>query len=268
MDITSERSEAVVSRLASFDAAQGWPDVPVSEVKKNTDVMIWSMRLCSIRRYFHQRFWETETVEAEYAARIESSPRLESVADHSWHVCDTVLLIAPSYDLDLSTCLKLAVLHDKMEISTGDKSPIGRSGTGSSTHAFNESQRLRKEDLEREAISAYIASLSQSARRVQEPILLELLEGVTDESRFVKAIDKLQPLAFVISKKQGTMVDKHVKFTLRYSAKAIDYYPSLSPYYQELRSRLLQAVAKARKQTVPQLESFLDSVQLSLLDEL
>src|SRR6185369_4217888 len=72
------------------------------EAKKDIDAILWSMRLCSIRRYFHQRFWENETAEAEYASRVEASPRLESVADHSWHVADTVLLLAshfPSLDL-------------------------------------------------------------------------------------------------------------------------------------------------------------------------
>ena len=268
MDVSPDCNELDSGPLAASRTDEAASDTEAAEVRKTTDVLLWSMQLCSLRRYFHQRFWEEESREAEYASRIEAIPRLESVAEHCWHVADSVLLIGPSFDLDLCRCLQLAVLHDKMEITIGDKSPIGRSGTGSSTHAFNEGKRLKKEDLEREAISAYLAWLPAAARRTQAPIFFELLNGHTNEVHFVRAIDKLQALAFVISKKKGVMHDKHLKFTLRYSAKAVEYYPALEPYYRELRSRLLKAVAKVRKQTALDLELFLDTVQLSLsLDE-
>jgi len=38
-----------------------------SIVKRDIDTMLWSMRLQYVRRYFHQKFWETETRNAEYA---------------------------------------------------------------------------------------------------------------------------------------------------------------------------------------------------------
>src|SRR5881227_2881552 len=101
--------------------------------------MFWSMNLYKVRRYKRQRFWEAETLQTEYAELIEPFPHLESVAEHSWHVADTVLLLGGHFpSLNLDHCVKLAIIHDKMEILIGDKSPIGRSGTGSSTHAFNE----------------------------------------------------------------------------------------------------------------------------------
>ena len=68
-------------------------DLPMEDVECDIDVILWSMNLYKIRRYTHQRFWESETLDAVYANRIEPFPRLESVAEHSWHVADTVLLL-------------------------------------------------------------------------------------------------------------------------------------------------------------------------------
>ena len=84
------------------------PPISPAEIRRDIDTMLWSMRLCSIRRYFHQRFWEAETTEAEYASRLEASPRLESVAEHSWHVADTVVLLGGHFpSLNVHRCVTL-----------------------------------------------------------------------------------------------------------------------------------------------------------------
>jgi 5'-deoxynucleotidase YfbR-like HD superfamily hydrolase len=239
--------------------------VEPADLKRDIDTMLWSMKLCSIRRYFHQRFWETETMEAEYASRIEAFPRLETVADHSWHVADTVLLLGGHFtSLNLDRCLRLALLHDKMEISIGDKNPVGKSGTGESTHAFNFNRQAAKEAAERAAIEYYLSRIRPSAAPEQRALLFEVLEGQTPEARFVKAVDKLQALAFVMVKKRGAMVDKHLAFTLKYSEKAVAYFPDLREHYEELRSRLITRVARRRKVSIAELEDFLYNSQLSL----
>jgi 5'-deoxynucleotidase YfbR-like HD superfamily hydrolase len=238
--------------------------VDPAEVKRDIDVVLWSMKLCFIRRYFHQRFWERETMEAEYAARIEPFPRLETVAEHSWHVADTVLLLGghfPSLNVDRS--VRLAILHDKMEISIGDKNPVGKNGTGESTHAFNTDRQASKESSERYAIERYLARIRPSAVPDQRALLIEVLEGRTPEARFVKAVDKLQALAFVMVKKRGLMLDKHLSFTLKYSEKAIGYFPDLRPHHEELRARLMVRVARSRGVSTSELEDSLYNSQLS-----
>lgn len=235
------------------------------DAKHDIDIMLWSMRLCSIRRYFHQRFWEAETQDAEYAARVESNPRLESVAEHSWHVADTVLILGEHFpQLNVDRCLKLAILHDKMEIIIGDKNPVGRDGAGKTTHAFNVVKRRQKDITERKAISIYLSSLRASARKSQSAALHEILEGKTEESRFVKAVDKLQALSYVLLKKRGDFKDKHLKFTLRYSEKALEYYPLLQTHYKELRSRLILQVARRRNISVKRVEAMFHYDQLPL----
>lgn len=243
----------------------GSSPIDSADVKRDIDAMLWSMKLCFVRRYFHQRFWEKETIEAEYAARVEPFPRLESVAEHSWHVADTVLLLGGHFaSLDVDRCIKLAILHDKMEISIGDKNPVGKSGTGQSTHAFNLDRQASKEASERSAIERYLARLRSSTAINQRDLLIEVLEGRTQEARFVKAIDKLQALTFVIVKKRGAMINTHMRFTLKYSEKAVAYFPDLRAHYEELKFRLMARVARRRKIAISELEETLYNSQLSL----
>ncbi len=205
------------------------------DVEQDLEVILWSIKLASIRRYFHQPFWSEETTDAAYADRIESYPRLESVAEHSWHVTDIVLLLAPHFPvLDLSRCTQLATLHDKLEIITGDLSPLDRSGTGASTHAFNEDKQVVKLLDEAEALELYLARLRPSVRELQRGVILEALDGATLESKFVKAVDKLQALSFVLLKKNGVFKDKHLSFSLRYAEKITIIFPPLEPYYEGL----------------------------------
>src|SRR4028119_1514345 len=127
-------------------------DLPPDVVERDVEAILASLKLQQIKRFFRQRFWRVETMEAEFAAKVETPPRLESVADHSWHVADTALLLSGHFPyLDVGRCVMLAVIHDKLEIFTGDKNPVGRDGTGSSTHAFNVAARMRKSLEERQA---------------------------------------------------------------------------------------------------------------------
>jgi len=239
--------------------------IATDDVRSDIDVLLWSMKLSSIRRFFHQRFWEEETSDAEYALRIEPYPRLESVAEHSWHVADAVLLVAPHFsDLDVGRCLALAVLHDKLEIIIGDRNPIGRDGTGAATHAFDQGERLRKEALESDALEVYLRKLRASARHLHAEVFSELANRTSVNARFVRAVDKLQALAFVVLRKKGNLEDRHLDFTLRYSELSVQLFPQLQAHYQELRSRLLNQVGERRGCTPEEVVAGLSSNQLML----
>src|SRR5207247_294144 len=105
-------------------------------------------------------------------------------------------------------------------------------------------KKFQKDEAERAAIEDYVSRLRLSVRSHQSDALLEVLEGITLESRFVKAVDKLQSLAFVMAKKNGNLEDKHLRFTVRYSSKVLHYFPELGGHYSELKSRLLAQVAR------------------------
>ncbi|MGO9976063.1 MAG: HD domain-containing protein [Solirubrobacteraceae bacterium] len=217
--------------------------------------MLLSLRLHTKRRFMHQRFWEEETKAAEYAAQLEPHPRLESVSEHSWHVADVVLTLGDHFPfLDPANALRLAVLHDKMELFTGDRNPVGRDGTGAKTHAFNAARRWDKDRAEEVAIARYLGGMRPAARPAQARALHEILHGRTVDARFVKAADKFAALAYVLVKKRGTMTDRHLSFTLRYSEKSLDYFPPLEFHYEELRRRLIRSLARERAAPVSSVE--------------
>lgn len=235
------------------------------DVMRDIDTILWSMRLHGIRRYFHQRFFEVESREADYASLIEPYPRLESVSEHSWHVADMVLILGPHFPgLDLFRSLSLAILHDKLEISTGDIAPIGRDGTGDKTHAFNVDLRIEKEVDEAEAAEEYLSRLSQGAMIFQRQLFSELISMETKEALFVKAVDKLQALAFVYMKKNGKFPDKHLRFTLQYTKKCVELFPPLSVHYEELKKRLMISVANQRKIKLKDITMKFQTQQLEL----
>jgi len=218
-----------------------------------------------VRRYLNQKYWEKETADALYSEKIDSLPRIESLADHSWHVADIVLLVGAHFTkLDLNKCVQLAVLHDKLELIMGDKNPLGRDGTGLKTHAFNPIKGADKLKLERLALDEYTQKLGLEARAVQSPLFQEILDKRTPEALFVSAIDKLQPLTYILAKKRGALDNEHILFTLHYSHKSVAYFPSLFPYYKELTARLLSSVSRFRKISRSDLLDQLEDGQMPL----
>jgi hypothetical protein len=77
----------------------------------------------------------------------------------------------------------------------------------------------------------------------------ELLVGTTDEAKFVKAIDKMQAFAFVHVRKRGNLSDGHLRFTLKYSSRTLDYFSGLVWHYDCLREEFLDGVAAYRQIT-------------------
>lgn len=232
------------------------PDIDTA--KADLDAIFHGFALHNVRRYYDQKFWTEESAEAKYASRVEPDIRLESVSEHSWHVADAALLLGRNFrTLDQATYLTLAVLHDKLEMLTGDFDPVGRSGTGSDTHAFSHAMELEKKEKEKESLRIYINSLPKCAREHQERMLIDYIELQSNESHFISAIDKLQALCFVVKKKRGDMSDDHIFFTLRYSRKCPKFFPALLNHYRCAVEKLLDSVCSFRSISRYELESSL-----------
>jgi len=230
-----------------------------NDVLKDINAIFFSIRLHNIRRYIHQRFWTEETKDAIYADRIESKPKLETVSEHSWHVADMALLLAPHFSfLNLSKCLQLAILHDKMEIYAGDPSPVGRDGTGNNAHAFNQALKKIKDEKEYLAISQYKNLLRKDIQGMQESLLIEVLECNSLEARFIKAIDKLQATIYILVKKGGDIEDKHLCFLEKFNDKNVNYFPPLKQHYDAVKELLYEKVAKYRNVSHKKLQKYIE----------
>lgn len=215
---------------------------------RDIDVILEAFKLQEVRRFYGQMHWTAETEAATVADDAESGLKLENVAAHSWHVADAALLLSGHFrELNKARVVMLAILHDKLEIYTGDFDPVGPDGRGKHSHAFNAVRRVEKENLEKRALHHYLSTLREGARAEQKALFDELLTGQSLEARFVKAVDKIQALAFVVVKKDGVLTDEHLDFTLRYSAKAINYFPGLTYHYGLLVQRLVGKIASKRR---------------------
>jgi 5'-deoxynucleotidase YfbR-like HD superfamily hydrolase len=228
-----------VVRPHAAEALRTVEPIPAEEVERDVRVLLWSSDLALVRRFHRQPFWRVDGARATLATWVEGGIPLENVAEHSWKVADACLLLAPRFsELELDRVALLAVLHDKMERLTGDQSPIDRTGTGETTHAFGQEPAAAKKRFELEAVARYGAMLSPSAWRVQRSLLKEVLARASAEARFVYAVDKLQALTFMHLKRRRQLHPIDWAFTVRYSRKAVDVYPELAPYFELLLGML------------------------------
>jgi len=254
---------AIIRRYYDVATDQRTGDVS-KDVDRDVQAIVWAMGLHNIRRYFHQRFWEEETRASEFAARIEPFPRLESVAEHSWHLAYICMLLAPRHpDLDQTKVLQIATVHDILEIISGDDSPIGRDGTGRTTHAFNQEVAQQRAAAEELVLAQYLERMPPDSVHEQRKLLNDYRDVLSQEAKFVKSVDKLQTLVFVFLKKRGEMEDKHLRFTLSYSEKGISYFPPLEDHFRNLQNRILEQAAQRRHMSVDELRTQLFGTQLS-----
>lgn len=110
----------------------------------------------------------------------EHLSEIESVSDHSWSVSMLAISVIEKYKLnyDITKCMKLSIVHELGEIYAGDYTPCDNITTE------------KKHGLEKKAINRLLDSINF------ENDFLELWEEYekqeTEESRFVKQLDKLE----------------------------------------------------------------------------
>lgn len=243
------RQESPLLRSVSFGIGPSiWPLPAADEVSADMSAVLQSLNLQKVRRFFNQIHWTGESIEADFADRAEPGLKLENVAAHSWHVAETVLLLGSHFKgLDTANAISMALLHDKLELFTGDFDPVGPDGKGTFSHSFNKEAQDQKNEIELRATEHYISQLRPSIQNQQRKLLLDYILGETNESRFVRGVDKLQALAFVHVKKDGFFSDEHLLFSIRYSRKAIEQFSGLYGHYVFLLDLLLNRVAEKRK---------------------
>ncbi len=228
------------------------------DISREVDLMVWSANMSMIRRCFDMSYWETESQEEHSADMLRTGPRLESVADHSWHICDCILLIGPHFAVNIHKCLMLAILHDKLELFTGDMSPMGPSGTGLDGTAYNQALAKAKRQAELEALNIYLNMLPRHTKQYQQELMLEYINEASSEARFVKAVDRLQVYTWLIRSKGGKLSNKHLLFNLRYLRSGVSHFPPLLNYCYEFEERLLDLVALERGIFRPYLDVYID----------
>ena len=114
---------------------------------------------------------------------IDKSKR-ENDAEHSWHFAVMAMIFfeyAGSRETDLLRVLKMALVHDLIEIYAGD------------TFAYDEQANEDKEEREAMAAEKLFALLPQDQGTEIKELWLEFEQAETPDALYAAAIDRLQP---------------------------------------------------------------------------
>ena len=113
---------------------------------------------------------------------IHAGGRVENTAEHSWHLAMTVLVFEKMspVKLDINKAVKMALLHDIVEIDAGDVIIYG-----------DQSSKKDKEALARDRI---FGLLPEAIAGEFKAIWDEFEEGHSPEAKYVSAIDRFLPL--------------------------------------------------------------------------
>lgn len=118
-------------------------------------------------------------------SRLINSGRQENDAEHSWHLCLTVILLAEhanTPDLDVLRVLKMVILHDLVEIDAGD------------TFAYDEAGRADQHERECIAADRIFGLLPEDQAAAFRQCWDEFEAQETPEAKFALSCDRFQPM--------------------------------------------------------------------------
>jgi len=123
---------------------------------------------------------------------LSDRSRRESDAEHSWHLAMIVLLLKDELgvEFNLEKAIKIALIHDLVEIYTGDTWPS------------NEKEKKEKKERERRASKKLFRKLPSDLKKEIEGYWEDYENIKSKESKIVKGLDKIvYPMHYFMSGK-------------------------------------------------------------------
>ncbi len=141
--------------------------------------------------------------------KLFNSDRPENDAEHSWHLAMMTIVLAEHSDrpIDVFKVLKMVLIHDLVEIDAGD--------------TFIYDSTKSHTNTEEELIAAKRVFGLLPTEQAEEFIAIweEFEEGMTDEAKFAKSMDRFEPLLQNTSNKGGTWAEFNVSYQKVYEKK-------------------------------------------------
>lgn len=136
-------------------------------------------------------------------SRIADGSRRENTAEHSWHIALFALLLAPYAvrRVDPLRVVSMLLIHDLVEIDCGDTPLLDAEG------AATQAER------ERVAADRLYGLLPPKEAACYRALWDEFEAAETDDARFAKSIDRLQPIILNHAVGGGTWTDYSVDET-------------------------------------------------------
>lgn len=134
--------------------------------------------------------------------KLINSDRFENDAEHSWHLAMMAIVLSEyaNEPVNVTKVVKMVLIHDIVEIDSGD---VFMYDTAKSHDNFDE---------ELKAAKRIFGILPKAQAEEFINIWLEFEEMKTPESRFARALDRLEPLLQNASNNGGTWQEFGVKY--------------------------------------------------------
>lgn len=141
--------------------------------------------------------------------KLFNSDRHENDAEHSWHLAMMTIVLAEHSDkpIDVLKVMKMVLIHDIVEIDAGDIFLYDTQNNHSNTEQELIAAKRIFGLLPKEQADEFIA------------IWLEFEEGITDEAKFAKSMDRFEPLLQNTSNNGGTWKEFNVPYQKVYDKK-------------------------------------------------
>lgn len=126
--------------------------------------------------------------------RLFNSERYENDAEHSWHLAIMVMVLAEhcNEDIDILKVLKMVLIHDIVEIDSGD------------IFIFDTTKNHDNTAEELKAAKRIFGILPETQATELITLWLEFEEGKTNDAKFAKAMDRFEPILQNASNNGGT----------------------------------------------------------------
>ncbi len=141
--------------------------------------------------------------------KLFNSNRHENDAEHSWHLAMMTIVLAEHSDvpIDVLKVLKMVLIHDIVEIDAGD------------TFIYDTQKNHTNTNEELVAAKRIFGLLPQEQAEEFIAIWEEFEEGLTDEAKFARAMDRFEPLLQNTSNGGGTWTEFDVSYQKVYDKK-------------------------------------------------
>jgi putative hydrolase of HD superfamily len=169
--------------VSSPSSASPSPDSPAARLVRQIEFIVECDRLKEIFR---------QTINTQ-------SRRAENDAEHSWHLCLCVIVLAEHANLptlDLLRVLKMLIVHDLVEIDAGD------------TFAYDTAGMATQHAREVVAADRIFGLLPAAQGRDLRALWDEFEARQTPESKFAAAVDRFQPM-LLNCRSQGAAWQRH-----------------------------------------------------------
>lgn len=143
--------------------------------------------------------------------KLFNSDRNENDAEHSWHLAMMAIVLSDysNTKIDLLKVIKMVLIHDLVEIDAGD------------TFIYDQNKSHDNTEEELKAAERIFGLLPEKQAKEFIEIWKEFEEGISDEAKFAKSMDRLEPLLQNTSNNGGTWKEFGVKYQTVYNKKKV-----------------------------------------------